>query len=1492
MNSSVKVRKSFRSRLRRRAQFLAILLGTIPAAGQALAQTSYWSATVGGNWGTASLWSTNATGGAGGVAANITRNAVFNTTGNNNLLTVTLAANQAALGITVDNTAGMNFRGNATGTTVRSLTIGANGITVNAGAGAVGMNASGTTSGQTNTLLLSSQTWTNNSANTLNWTSRLVGHESTTLTKAGTGTLILGSANDGVNASVNGTTVTGFRGKIVISQGLVVTGNATSLGVRDAQTTEMTSAAAIAGLISDTQILSGATLNTNNVTIGSEFVRFEGFGSDGLGAIVNRTTTTGNANAILPQVAMTGDASIGGTSRFDFRAATAGEGRFFQDGFTLTKTGTNIVGIVNNEVIGGGNIDVAQGTLRFEGSTNLGGTGTVTVQSGANIGFNNNSGSITRPFSLQGTNVVTHDAVDAISNIASAFTIAPGGGQVTFNVTDNNNATQQGTFNLNGGLTSSQDLIKVGSGRLGLTLDGANFTAANINVQGGSVDLNTISPIVANITLSDSNSTVGSIFRVGVGGEGQTTGTLSLGPNGGNVMTFDGSTTGPNQHLRVGSYNSSGNILATRLKSPIPATTGIVVLESTNPLATPGDDVLLQFSFQGRGTLSYNGTANQVLLDYAPGQMVWRGNDGLEPTFWDVQATTNWTNSGPVVGNNTQYYDGDIVTFDDTVGGGSLTVVPINEVAPGGLVFNNNTVNYLIGGSTAGVLAASQVSLTKSGTGVATISTAVGGLGHVIGQTTVNAGVLEMAFNNPGNASTAAAITSTLGTNSNTVINSGGTLRNFINVNNSGFGANPVTINAGGVLDFTRGSIPNGTNNAPAAAAIANALSGAGDVVLRGTDDVSPLDSRFTDTYGAYTINGNNAGFSGRFVLDNARIAADNGTGGVVDELGTARVIAPSGSQILLQGAAAVHGGNVYEIAGTGWTYEPTANGAFGALRLGTTGVEIGSTSSVLLAADNTRIGAQNVTGRINAVIDDGVNSYNLQIGNPTATQNGTLILGAANTYGGATNIENHAIMVNNNNAFSTGQVNLNGYTSARTTFISVGNGINVSNPINMSTFAGQGGSRGAIEGGRNQQVNDLGAGVGEYSGPVNITGGLVNTWAHFSAGEGVGSALKVSGVVTAPAGVPVQARSQNVGGYVEFSNTANSFTQFDLALGTVRLGANNALPSGVELITRRVADVVGVAQGVFDMRDFNQTVSNVTRSGTLTTATFNLVNTGTGTSTLTIQGTANSDIQNILAGPNGGVVDIVKNGSGNLVLSGSNLGNTGTYTINGGNLSITSGNVAAAVNITNAGTVISGGGTISGAVTLPSGGISFSPGSSPGTLTFASPITLPSSGNTFEWEIFNASTGGTTPPVVPPTLGTPGTDYDQIVFNGGVDLSGVNSGGFTVNVVGLSGLPSTQGIVQNFDNTKNYAWRLFTGTGITGFDPNDFVINTTSFTNNNPIILGGSFSVAQIGNEVVLQYTAVPEPSSLVLVACLSLGAIAHRSRRSRKETSEDTLS
>ncbi len=140
MHSSVKVRKSFRSRLRRRAQFLAMLLGTIPLAGSAFAQTSYWSltsATTGG-WGTASNWSLSATGGTDGAIPVASISAFFNASsvvpGTAGVI-VSLGANRAAQGITFGSTTPVFLQGNAgTVTTVRNLSIGAGGVTMNAGA--------------------------------------------------------------------------------------------------------------------------------------------------------------------------------------------------------------------------------------------------------------------------------------------------------------------------------------------------------------------------------------------------------------------------------------------------------------------------------------------------------------------------------------------------------------------------------------------------------------------------------------------------------------------------------------------------------------------------------------------------------------------------------------------------------------------------------------------------------------------------------------------------------------------------------------------------------------------------------------------------------------------------------------------------------------------------------------------------------------------------------------------------------------------------------------------------------------------------------------------------------------------------------------------------------------------------------------------------------------------------------------------------------------
>ncbi len=150
------------------------------------------------------------------------------------------------------------------------------------------------------------------------------------------------------------------------------------------------------------------------------------------------------------------------------------------------------------------------------------------------------------------------------------------------------------------------------------------------------------------------------------------------------------------------------------------------------------------------------------------------------------------------------------------------------------------------------------------------------------------------------------------------------------------------------------------------------------------------------------------------------------------------------------------------------------------------------------------RITAQNITAELLLRSVEIGGPRVLSIGQNDSNQNGTLILSGNSTYSGGTDIHNHAVQASHSNAFGTGTVNILGTTSARVTYIAVGNGVNIANPITITSFSGQGGSRGVIEGGRVAQVSALGAGAGIVSGPVNIatTGPQVNTWAHFSAGE------------------------------------------------------------------------------------------------------------------------------------------------------------------------------------------------------------------------------------------------------------------------------------------------------------------------------------------------------------------------------------------------------
>jgi hypothetical protein len=86
----------------------------------------------------------------------------------------------------------------------------------------------------------------------------------------------------------------------------------------------------------------------------------------------------------------------------------------------------------------------------------------------------------------------------------------------------------------------------------------------------------------------------------------------------------------------------------------------------------------------------------------------------------------------------------------------------------------------------------------------------------------------------------------------------------------------------------------------------------------------------------------------------------------------------------------------------------------------------------------------------------------------------------------------------------------------------------------------------------------------------------------------------------------------------------------------------------------------------------------------------------------------------------------------------------------------------------------------------------------------------------------------------------------------------------FTIEVDSLDNLGGP-GLALNFDPTKARSFPLITAdTGILGFDPAAFAIDTTGFQNN---LAGGSFSIGKSGNDLLLNFTPVPEPTAWLLL-------------------------
>jgi autotransporter-associated beta strand protein len=226
----------------------------------------------------------------------------------------------------------------------------------------------------------------------------------------------------------------------------------------------------------------------------------------------------------------------------------------------------------------------------------------------------------------------------------------------------------------------------------------------------------------------------------------------------------------------------------------------------------------------------------------------------------------------------------------------------------------------------------------------------------------------------------------------------------------------------------------------------------------------------------------------------------------------------------------------------------------------------------------------------------------------------------------------------------------------------------------------------------------------------------------------------------------------------------------------------------------------------------------------------------------------------------NGG---LTKTGTGILKLVGANTF-SGTTTVSQGTLTV-NGSVAGGVNVAS-GSLLKGSGTVGGASTVNG---TLAAGNSPGQMTFSSDLTL-GSGSNLVWELFgNASTDT--------------TQFDRIAVGGNL-LASLGSG------VTLDFGTTVAGSTVDWSNAfwdSAQSWTFLTVAGTTSGFSNLSLLNSSFLdaTGNSLATSrsGASFSLTQSGNNIMVSYAAVPEPSTgaLLLMGLVSWGLVRAGTRR-----------
>jgi fibronectin-binding autotransporter adhesin len=881
--------------------------------------------------------------------------------------------------------------------------------------------------------------------------------------------------------------------------------------------------------------------------------------------------------------------------------------------------------------------------------------------------------------------------------------------------------------------------------------------------------------------------------------------------------TYTGATVvGTNAAIQIGSGGTTGSIASSSISSPGTGDIGFDLSSSyTYAGALSGSLGVVQ---HGAGVTTLSGTNT-----YSGATTVNAGTlqAGSTSAFGGATGLSQVTvaNGGTL----------DLSIFSNTVGsiaGGSTSSITLGTGSTLTLGSGASTVfNGVISGSGALSTAEFALNLTNANT-------------YSGGTTITGSGDTLVADNATGSATGTGPIT----------IGSGASLLLGQN-NTSGFVDPTSSITDNGTLEFFQSS---GTypiaNNISGSGGVAQ--DGAATVVLSGSNSFTGLIQPYNGILRAGSTSAfgpgiNPVSFPNIGVLDLAGF--DNSVGSI---------------------SGAVSGGGITLGSATLTIANPSSNTTFAGYITGTGSLSFGGQSMVLtgsstysggtaitngnLAADNSS-GSATGTGPISIAsgtsLQVGAGDTNGAVAAPTITDNGSIILYRTDATTFSSNISGIGAVV-----VASGVVTLagsNSYSGGTTLTGGSELFVDANNSIGTGSLTMDPGT----ELSPNADVT--------LANPVVLTGGAV-----LDNDDGGSNALTLTGLVSEAGGT----------GGIEWCTTgilalthANTFTGgIDMREGTLLLGTDTSAGSGGIIL------------------DTGTTLSAYAGPG----AVLSLGNNINFTGSFAQLGNSDDNQITLNGGINGGGTIIYQGGpTGSLTLSPSVNSFSGNYSIGSGAVYAANNNafgsagnpvaltggttldVMSGVTVNNpltfsgAQNVLIGNGTIGSPVTVDSHvmvAAIASPGNGPGNLTFNGGLTL-ANGGEISFDLYNAT-------------GTAGTGFSLITANSGINIT-AGAGSFTFNLFSTDGSGNSAPAI-NFNPASSYSWTFaLANPSISGFNANEFNINTTGFTNGG----GGTFSISGTTNDLVLNFTPVPEPSTWAMIAAGSLAIATFGLRRRR---------